>query len=333
MSREMKILLGILGAIVAAAVVLTMLGKPPNLPLGPLKGVLASDEAADTTAAGEGAVVADAGTGIEDCIPGSTDPGTGVDGTVDPAAGPADGTAVDPGAADQGTSTDISPGTIDPATGAPVAAPAEGTAPDRLLVADVVDPATGTAADPAAMGTATDPATGVVDPCADQATGTGTAADPAAADPATDGAGTATGSTGGSGPSRATTDGTNEGNSPEALRIAKDASVVMQKANIQVSSTATLVPSAGGIGTAAAVKRYRKTVTAAVLVLQLDSAALQEWSSAGAGVQRNLVRSFLTRLGKTYGKATRSVTVVDSSGTVLAVGDAAARKPGTVKVY
>ena len=45
------------------------------------------------------------------------------------------------------------------------------------------------------------------------------------------------------------------------------------------------------------------------------------------------MKSFLARLGKTYRKATRSVTVIDPSGTVLAIGDAGAGRPVAVKLY
>lgn len=131
-----------------------------------------------------------------------------------------------------------------------------------------------------------------------------------------------------------TTDGTNQGNNPEALRAAKDATGVMQKANITVATTATLVPAAGGIGRPPALRRYRQSVTSATLVMKLDDAAMQQWTGAGKKVQNDLVRSFMARLGKSYRRATRSVTIVDAQGTVLALGDA---RPGggqgTVKLY
>ena len=107
----------------------------------------------------------------------------------------------------------------------------------------------------------------------------------------------------------------------------------MQKANIQVTTTATLVPSAGGIGRPAVVRVYRTRVTGAVLVMKLDAAAQQQWTDAGKKVQADLVRSFTTRLAKTFKRASRSVTVTDSTGNVLAVGDAAPGKPSVVKLF
>jgi hypothetical protein len=107
----------------------------------------------------------------------------------------------------------------------------------------------------------------------------------------------------------------------------------MQKAKITVSTTATLVPSVGGVGRAAGLRRYRASVTAAVLVMKLDDAAQQQWTGAGKKVQRDLVKSFLTRLRKTYAKASRSITVVDQSGKVLAIGDAPSGGAAAVKLF
>lgn len=408
MSKQLKILLGALGAILAAVVVLTMFGLPPNLPLGPLQGVLAGDE--ETIDAAGGDDFADpaltavdpncppAGGSITDpsATGGATAPGTGT-GAIDPATGaPADssggagnpaaggtgpsaGTATDPAteapvaagegwvgdsrvvaagagydasrvtdswvtateATDPATGAPLDPsagtgtapgtGAVDPVTGAP-AAPAAGGA---------VDPATGTATDPTTGGAADPTAGGVADPCAAAATsdpslgGTGA---PAGTDPATGGAGAGAGAGAspgaGGGVNRLTTDGVNEGNNPEALRAAKDATGVMQKANITVSTTATLVPATGGIGRPPALRQYRQKVTSATLVMQLDEAAMQQWTGAGKKVQADLVRSFMSRLGKSYRRAARSVTVLDAQGTVLAVGDAPARGgQGTVKLY
>lgn len=147
------------------------------------------------------------------------------------------------------------------------------------------------------------------------------------------GAAAAAGGAGGTAAARMTTDGVNTGNSPEALRAAKDAASVMQQAKIQVSATATLVPATGGATKQAALRRYRASVTGAVLVIKLDQTALPQWTSAGAKVQGQLLRSFLSRLAKTYRSASRSITVVDPSGTVLAFGDAAGRGNGTIKLY
>lgn len=404
MSKQLKILLGALGAIIAAAVVLTMFGLPPNLPLGPLQGVLAGeDETID--AADDGTFTDPALTGIDpNCDPSAgglgttdpaaTDPTTGAPldpsagGTIDPSAGatdpatgapldPSAGTTGDPAATGAGAPVAAGEGWVgdarvvaagaggydssrvtdswisaaeatDPTTGAPID-PAAGTGTDPAAGTGAVDPVTGAPLDPAAGGTtdpaapgAADPAAGgVADPCA----GIGTAdpslggADATGTDPAAAGAGAGAGTGAGAGAganavNRVTTDGTNEGNNPEALRAAKDATGVMQKANITVSTTATLVPAAGGIGRPPAVRRYRQNVTSATLVMQLDEAAMQQWTGAGKKVQTDLVRSFLARLGKSYRGATRSISIVDSQGTVLAVGDA---RPGrgqpTVKLY
>jgi hypothetical protein len=395
MSKQMKILTGVLGVVVLAAVVLTMFGKPPNLPLGPLQGMLAKDEEP---------VVADGGTGLDmtttdpNCDPVTgqpLDPGAGAGagtgaladpsagGTVDPTAGagavdPAAGTgSVDPNAAGTGAADPLASGDMGAtADGAPVAAGSDGwndgsrvvaagdgsdpsrvsdtwveaadVATDPLAGADPsvtggTDPNAGGAMDPAAG--ATDPAAGgVTDPCAGVA-GAGTA-NPTAGDPALQGgagagagaagAGAAGGAGGAAGnaAARVTTDGTNNGNNAEALRAAADATGVMQKAQISVTTTATLLPGAGGIGKPAALRRYRGTVSAASLVMRLDDAAMQQWTSAGKKVQRDLVTSFVTRLGKSYRKATRSVTIVDSAGTVLAIGDApAGGRAGSVKLF
>jgi len=263
-----------------------MLGKPPNLPLGPLQGVLAKEDPVDAAPADTGIVpdATDLGTDCE--TTGSAAPGSGTD-VVDPAA--ADPAAVDTTATDT-TATDVDP---------------------------CAETATGTGAETGLDATGTGTGTGTADDTVD-ATGTGAGAG-ATSTP--------------SGTPRATTDGTNTGNSPEALRIAADTTKVMGDAKIQVSTTATLVPSAGGVGTGTAVRRYRSTVTASVLVIKLDATALEQWTTAGKTVQRNLVRSFITRLGKAYRRASRSVTVVDSAGSVLAVGDAVRGASGTVKIY
>ncbi|MCW2927928.1 MAG: hypothetical protein JWM86_1896 [Thermoleophilia bacterium] len=402
MSKQMKLISAVAGVLVLAAVVLTMFGKPPNLPLGPLQGMLAKEEEAPVDAA-----AVDTGVGVTpDCGAGATTPGsgTGVDpAATDPTAGAVDPAASGAGAADPAAGAGGAAGAADPAaggaatatdptTGAPVASAAGGwTGGDRVLAAGEgsydpgrvsdtsvivaaeatpdlaataadpaaagTDPAAATgAADPAAGAAATDPAAGAAatdptagagagatsDPCAGAATGTdpaaggvGSATDPGAAG-ATGTGGAGTGATGaaatGGAASQTTTDGTNSGNSPEALRAAKDATGVMEKAKITVSSTVTLVPSAGGIGKPAVLKRYRATVTGAVLVIKLDASAQEQWTSAGKKVQIQLVKSFLTRLGKSYARSSRSITITDSSGMVLAIGDAAPRRAPTVKL-
>jgi hypothetical protein len=314
MSKSMKILLGAFGALLVAAVVLTMLGKPPNLPLGPLQGMLVKEDPVPVDAAADGSF-ADPGldAGLANCDPTTGQP-------IDPATGAPDPNASPDACSGAAAGIDPGDGTGDPAAGG------DGTAG--------VDPATGTdpaaGADPGAdPGVATDPGA-ITDPAAGGAgAGTGAGAGAAAGAGAGAGAGATTG-----GVNRATTDGTNNGNNPEALRAAKDATGVMQKAKITVSTRATLVPGTGGIGRPAAVKRYRSTVTAASLVMQLDDAAMQQWTGAGKKVQAELVRSFITRLGKSYRKAVRSITVLDSSGTVLAIGDAnAGGSAGRVKLY
>ncbi|MCB0877642.1 MAG: hypothetical protein KDC46_01490 [Thermoleophilia bacterium] len=415
MSKQMKVLVGVLGVVVLAAVVLTMFGKPPNLPLGPLQGMLAGEDdtvvAADSGApitepmcdpvTGEPVDVSGAGAATDPNAGAMTDPNaTGA--ATDPATGaaidPNTGQATDPNAA--GGSIDPNTGqAIDPATGAPVAAGDgwsggarvvaagaggydAGRVPDTWVnAADAgVDPNTGLPADttgttdPAAAtdpttGAAIDPTTGAaVDPTTGAATDTAGAnapvpcsslpnaggTDPNAMGGTTDptgtgadagagagsGAGAGAGGNGASGAgatstvNRSTTDGTNSGNNPEALRAAKDATAVMQKANITVTTTATLVPATGGIGRPAAVKKYRSTVTSASIVMTLDDAAMQQWTGAGKKVQTDLVKSFMTRLGKSYRKAVRSITILDSQGTVLAIGDASANGGAArVKLY
>lgn len=335
MSKPMKIISGLAGVLVLVAVALSMFGKL-ELPIGPLNGMLAGDDA----------VVAEGGDPnaftppVDDCLDGSTVPGTGTDLGADPNA---------PGATEPGA---VDPNAPNPDPNAPVASGGDGWS--RVLVADVgdgtgADPATGAPAadpnapvDPAADPNVVDPAatTGPVDPCADVNGGTG-ATDPALGDPNAGGATDPAAAGGGEGADPAaqpkakpvTSDGTNNGNSPEALTAAADASEVMKKAGIEVTTVASLVPTAGGVGKGAALRRYRNQVTGATLVIRLGDAALPQWTEAGKKVQRNLVSSFLTRLGGRYGKATRSVTVLDSGGNVLAIGDAAPKAKGSVKLY
>lgn len=136
------------------------------------------------------------------------------------------------------------------------------------------------------------------------------------------------------GPPRSTTDATNRGNSPEALRIAAEIAGVLQAAAIVAGVDATLLPAAGGVGPAPAVTRYRRTVTAAVVRITLtDPTSLTQWTSATRATRTKLVRGFQQRLKRTYPASARSVSVVDSSGTLLAVGDAVPRAAGTVKLY
>jgi hypothetical protein len=374
MSKSMKILLGATGVLAVAAVVLTMFGLPPNLPLGPLQGMLASD---DAFVAVEGDGSFNAASAI-DCDPVTGQPidratGQQLDPVTGQPVGPAGGGATDPGS---GT------------TGQPIAAPAEewdgtsrivaaGAATDASHVpdtwvqaAEATDPATGMPPDPAAGVTdpaatlgSTDPAAdpsagmdpgmgagagadagGFVNPCAQAGGGDGTggfagAGEAAAGDAGAPGAGAGVGAGSGgaaaaSTAARATTDGANQGNNAEALRAAKDASGVMQKASITVSTTATLLPAAGGVARPAAMRQYRSSVTGASLVMRLDAAAMQQWTGAGRKVQADLVESFITRLGRAYRNSSRSVTILDASGTVLAVGDAGpnAAKPN-VKLF
>ncbi|MCW2961260.1 MAG: hypothetical protein JWM90_1647, partial [Thermoleophilia bacterium] len=118
MSKSMKTMLAGAGALLLIALVLTAFGKPPNLPIPGLQGVLAGEEeivADDATAT----PVPDCGTagGL-----GTTDPGAA---TTDPAATP----GVDPAT---GAPASTDPAAVDPATGAavpadPAAAPADGT--------------------------------------------------------------------------------------------------------------------------------------------------------------------------------------------------------------
>ena len=106
---------------------------------------------------------------------------------------------------------------------------------------------------------------------------------------ATPGAGAGAAGAGASGAAAAvksTTDGQNSGNNAEALRAAKDATGVMQKAKINVTTTATLLPTAGGVGRPAVLKRYRGTVTAAALVMKLDDAAQQQLAGKVVGPVR-----------------------------------------------
>ncbi|MCW2955845.1 MAG: hypothetical protein JWO69_714 [Thermoleophilia bacterium] len=388
MSKNMKILALIGGAVVLAAVVLTMFGKPPNLPLGPLQGMLAAEEE-PVTGANDSAPPVDCGTGTDlgagaglGADPAATDPAA-----IDPTAGtgavdPATGAPADPGA---GAATDpaATPADTGAVTGAPaddwsgtsrvVAADGAGrswslVSDTPIYAADAIDPVTGLPADAAATPGATDPATGAaidpaatdpaaidpaatdpaaIDPCEGVA-GTGTGTDPVTGLPTDPGAGAGTGTgtdpgagagTGTGSPAataaRSTTDGTNKGNSPEALRIAKDATGVMQQAKISVTTDATLLPAAGGAVAPGKVKPYRGKVTAAVLVIKLnDPTALQQWTGAGKKVQGQLVQNFLQRLRKSYPKASRSISVVDSAGTLLAIGDAVPRAAkGAVKTY
>lgn len=314
MSKQMKIFLGAFGAIVLAAVVLTMFGKPPNLPLGPLQGMLVKEEEAAVVDAANDPAMIDSGTdtGAANCDPTTGQP-------IDPATGQPDPNASPDACAAAG---DPASGGLDGAAGADSA-----TGTDTGAGATGTDPA-------AAAGAGIDPNTGApIDAAAgtDPAAGVGAAS--GATSSTTPGAGAGAPAAGGN---RATTDGSNNGNNPEALRAAKDATGVMQKAKITVSTTATLVPGTGGVGAAPAIKRYRSTVSAATLVMKLDQSAMEQWTGAGKKVRIDLVRSFLTRLGKSYRKATRSVTVLDASGTVLAIGDAKANagvSASRVKLY
>jgi len=365
MSKSMKILVAIAGVLLLAAVVLTMLGKPPNLPLGPLKGALAKD--ADE-AGGDAVTAAPAPAtpiaGVNDCPPtgatppvGSTAPGSGTSAIppATPGAGAGTGTTTAPGATTPttpGAGTPVASGVAGASGGDTVViAAGDGSSwsavrdTPTLIAADAATPVTpatpaatnATPVDPGAAASPTTPATpgsvtpgapGVVD-CdpvvpSTGATGTGT---PAAGTPA---AGAAAGAA-----NRATTDGTNTGNSPEALRVAKDAAAVMQKAQITVSVNATLLPGTGGVGTAAQIRAYRTKVTSGSLVITLtDPNAQQQWTTAGKKVQIQLVQSFLQRLSKTFRTSARSVSVIDASGNLLAVGDAVAGRPsGAVKLY
>jgi hypothetical protein len=74
-------------------------------------------------------------------------------------------------------------------------------------------------------------------------------------------------------------------------------------------------------------------VRSASLVIKLDSAAVPQWTSAGVKVQRQLVQSFLDRLGRSYPKSVRSITITDSSGLVYAVGDKSGRGAAAIKLY
>ncbi len=392
MSKPMKLILALFGLAAVAAVALTMLGRL-DLPLGPLNGMLASDDelaadggVTDLGIQGGGEVLCDPVTGLP--IDSGVDPNAMGDPNagIDPNTGlPLDGSA-DPGA-DPNAAIDPNTGLpIDPAAdpNAPVAAGSDGWDGSSRVVADgagsydagrvpdswvsaaeAVDPNTGLPVDPATDPAAMADPTGVEDPLADPsltdpalggatgegvpcdqvqgaAPGDGTGGDPSlGTDPgAGAGAGADAGAGAGAGApaagaaaTRGTTDGTNSGNNAEALRAAKDATGVMQKANINVTTTATLLPATGGVGRAPALKKYRGTVTAASLVMRLDEAAMQQWTGAGKKVQTDLVKSFITRLGKSYRKAARSVTILDSSGTVLAVGDAGASGAVRVKLY
>ena len=380
MSKQMRLLVTVLGVVVLAAVVLTMFGKPPNLPLGPLQGMLAKDDTVDATATGADAT--GLGTPVNPCPPGqvlastlggagtagatgaagtpgaATDPAAGVPATSDPAAGTAppatsDGSATVGAAADgwSGDTRVVAAGAV--IDGRVVDEPiyaADAMAPTDPAAAGAAGGAGGAATDPAATrgaagGAVTDPAAAgaaaatpncVPDPAAAAAGAGGAAGVPGAT--ATPGAAGTPGATGAApaagGISKATSDGSNSGNSPEALRIAADVTKVMQQAQITVQTTATLSPAAGGVGGAPALRRYRATVTSAVLVIKLtDPAALQQWTSAGKKVQATLVTSFLQRLGKNYKRSSRSISVVDSAGTLLAVGDAIGRGPVRTKLY
>ena len=54
---------------------------------------------------------------------------------------------------------------------------------------------------------------------------------------------------------------------------------------------------------------------------------------AGKKVQISLVKSFLTRMRKSYPKSARSITITDAQGNVLAIGDASVGgTSGTVKL-
>lgn len=401
MSKPMKLLVLLFIVALLAAVVLTMLGKPPNLPLGPLQGMLAKEEApvdegggggdvtpVDANPCPPGQILAGSATGAA-TTPGTdaatgvgTGTGTGAATGTDAAAGAAGATAATPDAPATGAPSTVPTGAAVVGVSdrswdgeARILAAGDGGSDrvaDTMMVVETVPAAT----DPAAAGAAgagttgapaagTDAATGA--PAADPAaaattpncipdpnaeagatpttpgtgTGTGTGTAPGAGTtPTTPGAGT-TPATPGAGAQPAanisTTDGANMGNSPEALRMAQDITAVMQQAKITVAVTATLVPAAGGAGAASAQKFYRSRVTGAVLVIKLtDQTAVQQWTSAGKTVQAQLVKSFIQRLGKTYPKASRSISVVDTSGKLLAVGDAGVgggAAAGAVKLY
>ena len=64
----------------------------------------------------------------------------------------------------------------------------------------------------------------------------------------------------------------------------------------------------------------------------IDASAQQQWTGAGKKVQVDLVKSFIQRLGKRYPKSSRSITVVDATGAVLAIGDARPGAGGVVKL-
>ena len=159
MSQQMKYLVYVLGAIVVIAVVLTMFGKPPNLPLGPLQGMFAKDDATVADGGGTTPVTSECPPGQVSAATLGAGTGTGT-GTVDPATG----APVDPNAA-----TGTAPSTADPS--ATVGAGADGwsdgtrvvAAGPRIVDGRVVDEpiyAADAVVDPATGAAATDPATG-----------------------------------------------------------------------------------------------------------------------------------------------------------------------------
>jgi len=104
------------------------------------------------------------------------------------------------------------------------------------------------------------------------------------------------------------------------------------KSKLQFTVDTSLLPAAGGVA-ARRPKVYRGTVSAASLRIAIADATSQgEWDKGSKKVRTTFVNGFLTFLDKRFPNAARSVTITDSAGVVLAVGDAGARGAGAVSV-
>jgi hypothetical protein len=114
-------------------------------------------------------------------------------------------------------------------------------------------------------------------------------------------------------------DGTNNGNNADALAASKAIVKFGTEGQLVLSAQTMLTPVTGSKNVA----KYRRSVTGAILRVSLsDPGSKEQWdTSIPKASKNNFVRGFLAYLSDRYRNASVSVTVVDGTGTVLALGD------------
>lgn len=126
------------------------------------------------------------------------------------------------------------------------------------------------------------------------------------------------------------------GNNAYSLTLGKLVVSLGAKNTLNFKVDTQLVPARGGLTyNKPKLRIYRPLVKGAIMRVTIaDDATFQQWSTSSKAIRKDAVKGYLNLLGKLMPNAFRSVTIVGTSNTVLAQGDAVpGSKTATILVY